>query len=157
MCVYSIHSILDEGLVDTAVQMVEGGDLPSLNTGEITSLVSETSHFIASLPIVVPTGYLKTRQMIAESKPISDVVTSERKRDSGWEKRGRSEHLLDFEEGMSPLDRFIMLRTGILSPEIAESGTKRNQRNTGIHLETQRMSVLPSTMQIYSKGDRVDN
>lgn len=28
--------------MDNAIQMVEGGDLPSLNTGEITSLVSET-------------------------------------------------------------------------------------------------------------------
>lgn len=28
--------------MDNAVQMVEGGDLPSINTGEITRLVSET-------------------------------------------------------------------------------------------------------------------
>lgn len=149
--------ILGEGLVDTTVQMVEGGDLPSLKTGEVTQSCFRTSPFIVFLPIVVPTGYLKTRQIIAESKPISDVVTSDQKHDSGWEKRGRSEHIVDFEEGMSPLDRFIMLRTGILSPEIAESGTKHNQRNAGIHLETHIMSVLPSTVQIYSKGDRVAN
>lgn len=94
-----------------------------------------------SLYLVVPTGYLKTRQIV-ESKHISDVVTSERKHDSGCEKIGRN--LLDFEESMSPLDRFIMLRTGILSPEIAESGTKHDQRNAGIHackLEAHRMSV----------------
>lgn len=87
---------------------------------------------IASLLPLAPTGYLKTRQ-VAESKYNSDVVTSDLKRDGGCEKKGRSERLLDFEEGMSPLDRFIMLRTGILSPEIAESGKHRNRRNTGMY------------------------
>lgn len=45
MCAFT--QILGEDLADTAVQMVEGGDLPSLNTGKITSHVSETHCFSA--------------------------------------------------------------------------------------------------------------
>ena len=48
-------------------------------------------------------------------------ATIEQKHDRVGEKRGRNERLLDFEEGMSPLDMFIMLRSGTLSPEVAKS------------------------------------
>jgi hypothetical protein len=101
-----IVNTLGEELVDTALQMVEGGDLPSLSSA--------------------PPGYLKAKQ-IGSPRHVSNLRAGA----MSGKKDGRSVQLLDLEgEGLSPLDMFIMLRSGTLSPEIArkpESGMQREE------------------------------
>ena len=135
------------GLSDTAIQMVEGGDLPSLSTGNYIALFKYVDFhppiFALYTLYVAPPGYIQPRHT-GDTKPTSSVkacaaspLTTGRKRGSvGKEKDSRSRSLLQFELGTSPLDMFIMLRSGTLSPEIArktESG-RQSRRGEGISI-----------------------
>ena len=110
--------------------MVEGGDLPSLSSGKrmpIKNVTCLLHHFLST----APPGYLKAKQ-IGSPRHVSNLRAGA----MSGKKDGRSVQLLDLEgEGLSPLDMFIMLRSGTLSPEIArkpESGMQREEdKGTG--------------------------
>ena len=119
-------------------------------------------HQGGSISFLAPSGYLKPRQLQDTSKATNDARPSKATNDARpskatndarpskatndarprppksiiEQKMSINEHSLFEEEGTSPLDLFIMLRTGRISPEIAKSFESSSQDRGMYYMNT---------------------
>lgn len=85
------------------------------------------------VPSVAPSGYLKGRQLQDKSENKVSSIRQKSLTSIVDKRKGVSEHFSFGEEAPSPLDMFIMMRSGTLSPEIAKS-FEASSKDGGIEL-----------------------
>ena len=101
---------------------MEEGDVPSMHAGMcIYSL--KTEWVVDLYRTIAPAGYLmRSKPVPLPSRPTIDATPRPLKSDRGR----RAGERLPLTESVSPLELFIMMRTGKLSPEIANAYDSKN-------------------------------